>query len=112
MAYINLQDVFATRSFFDGKGLEVEERFQKRDGSEGKTKYSVFFDQPHGIADGSKIAKLGGVAGVKARIWQRDDAEDMAVANITINSPKVEGVTGGGASAPADNPFGSNDSPF
>lgn len=112
MAYINLQDVFATRSFFDGKGLEVEERFTRRDNTEGTTRYSVFFDQPHGIAAGSKIAKLGGVAGVKARIWQRDDAEDMAIGTITINSPKVEGVTGGGASASSDNPFGSDDTPF
>ena len=101
MAYISLQNVFAVSSFWNDKGLEVEERFPRKDGTEGKTKYSVFFDQPHGIANGSKIEKLGGIAGVKARIYDPEDGEARAVADITINNPKVEGVSGGAPSAPA-----------
>lgn len=112
MAYINLKNVVVARVFHNGLGLGVEERFRRNDGSEGKAKYSVWFDSPHGIAIGSTIEKVGGVLSVKAKIVPSEQGEDYAAADVSINQPKVEGVSGGGASAPADNPFGSDDSPF
>lgn len=99
MAYVNLKNVVAKRSFYDGKGLGVVEQFTKRDGTPGESKYTLFFDQPHGIAEGTRLSKVGGVLSTKGRIYDPEDGEARAVVDVILNNPTYE-IDGGG-SAPA-----------
>lgn len=107
MAIVNIAEAIVRRSFYSDKGWEVAEQFKTRDGKDGEKKYTLFFDEPQSFQIGSKV-KVSGLLSVKARIWVRDDAEDTAVADIVLNSPRVE-VLGGGDSGG----FGpDDDSPF
>lgn len=99
MAIVNIAEAVVKRSFYDGKGVEVAEQFKSREGKDMEKKYTLFFDEAQSFATGTKV-KVSGLLSVKARIWVRDDAEDTAVADIVLNSPRVEVL--GGASADDD----------
>lgn len=102
MAYVNIAEAVVKRSFYGDKGLEIAEQFQTRDGKDAEKKYTLFFDNPHNYKPGQKI-KASGLLSVKARIWVRDDAEDVAVADIVLNSPNVEVLE---SASSDENPFG------
>lgn len=98
MAIVNIAEAVVKRSFYNDKGLEVAEQFKTRDGKEGEKKYTLFFDEPHSFQPGQTI-KVSGLLSVRARIWERDDAEDIAIADVILNSPRVEII--GGADSPS-----------
>lgn len=101
MAYVNIAEAVVKRSFYGDKGLEIAEQFKTRDGKDGEKKYTLFFDNPHSFKPGQKV-KASGLLSVKARIWVRDDAEDVAMADIILNNPNVEVLDSEGD----ENPFG------
>ena len=87
MALTYLKSVEATRVFYNGLGVEFTETFTKRDGTEGKTKYSAFFDADPGITVGT-VGDVSGLTSVKARIWTPDDGEPRAIGDIVLNSAR------------------------
>ena len=89
MASIFINEAEVSRSFWNGKGLEVVERFSKNDGTQGEKKYSAFFDNPHGLEPGTKV-KLSGLLGWKSRTFESQQGETLAATDITVNNPKVE----------------------
>lgn len=103
MAIVSIAEAIVKRSFYNDKGLEIAEQFKTRDGKDGERKYTLFFDAPHSYKPGQKV-KASGLLSVKARIWQREDAEDIAVADVVLNSPRVEvlGGTDGNSGRVAD----------
>lgn len=103
MAIVNIAEATVKRSFWNDKGLEIAETFKTREGKDAEKKYTLFFDEPHGYTPGQKV-KASGLLQVKARIWVRDDAEDTAVADIILNSPRVE-VIGGSSEGEGDLPW-------
>ena len=77
------------RTFFDGKGASVVETFQKRDGTEGKSYYTAFFDEPHGLEEGA-TGKFSGLLSAKAREYQDKDDNRRVAADIVLNSARYE----------------------
>lgn len=93
MAYVNIKEAVAKGSFFDGKGLNIAEEFTKRNGEPGEQRYTLFFDSPHGIAEGTRLEKVGGILSVRGRIVSPDNGEDWAAVDVVLNQPTYEIVS-------------------
>lgn len=102
MALTFVKNATAARIFYDGKGVEFQEKFTKSDGSEGVTKYTAWFDSAPDIREGG-VYNVSGLTGVKARIWTPEDGEARAVADIVLNGARFEAVDGGADDS--DTPF-------
>lgn len=76
------------RTFFGGKGASVKESFTKRNGSEGASYYTAFFDAPHGLAEGS-TGKFSGLLSAKVSSYEKE-GETRHSADIVLNSAKFE----------------------
>ena len=88
MAKVTLNQVQVTRVFWEGKGADVVERYTVQ-GSERSTKYSLFFDEPHGIVEGS-IINVEGLLSAEMREW--DKSPNGYYIAYKINKPRVSGV--------------------
>lgn len=88
--------------FYEGKGLKIKESFTKRDGSEGASYYSAFFEAPHGLNVGDS-AKFSGLLGAKGRTYDKQDGSVGVSADLTLNNAKAEDVSSGGDNQ--DGPF-------
>lgn len=84
--------------FYEGKGLKIKETFKKRDGSEGASYYSAFFEEPHGLNVGD-TAKFSGLLGLKGRTYEKQDGSTGVAADATLNNAKAEDVSSGGGGA-------------
>lgn len=93
MAIANLKNVKVGRIFYDGKGAEFVESFQTRSGETAEKKYSAFFDEPHGLDIGD-VGNASGLLSVKARLWERDGAAPVPMADIVLNSTRFEATEG------------------
>lgn len=89
MAITNIRNATVTRVFYNGLGAEFTETFTKRDGTEGSTKYSAFFEEPHGL-NGGEVGNVSGLTSVKARIWTPENGEPVAIGDIVLNSARFE----------------------
>lgn len=78
-----------TRTFFNGKGAEVIETFTKKDGSEGKSRYSLWFAAEHGLSEGDS-GKWRGSLSVAVDQWEKD-GETRHTAKVSINGAKPLG---------------------
>ena len=79
-----------TRTFYNGKGAEVTETFQKNDGSEGKSRYSLWFKEPHGLSEGDS-GKWRGALSVKVDEWKDQQDETRHSAKVSLNGAKSIG---------------------
>ncbi|TFD51975.1 hypothetical protein E3T46_07760 [Cryobacterium sp. Hh11] len=77
-----------TRIFYNGKGAEVTEVFEKQDGSEGKPRYSLWFAQPHGLNEGDS-GKWRGALSVKVDEWTDQQNEIRHSAKVSLNGAKA-----------------------
>ena len=103
MAYVSIKEAVVKSSFYDGKGAKIAEQFTKRDGSAGESYYTLFFNEPHGLADDTKLTKVGGVLSTKGRIYDPEDGEARAVVDVVLNNPTFE-VAGAPAAQTGDTP--------
>lgn len=90
MAIITLRDVQVTRVFWEGKGAQVLERYKTQYGDK-EQRYSIFFDEPHGLAEGT-IITLDGVLGVKIDEYENKQGEKKQSIAITVNKPQIKKV--------------------
>ncbi len=86
------------RVFFEGKGASVVETFSKRDGTEGKSYYTAFFDAPHGLSEGA-TGKFSGLLSTKAREYEDKEGNPRTAVDVVLNSARFE------AEASSDSPF-------
>lgn len=82
------------RVFYNGLGASVVETFQKRDGTEGNSYYTAFFDQPHGLEEGA-TGKFSGLLSVKAREYEDKEGNTRTSADAVLNSARFEAAEGG-----------------
>ena len=95
-AYVNGT---VNRVFFDGKGASIKESFTKRDGTEGASYYTAFFDAPHGLDEGA-TGKFSGLLSVKAREYQDKEGNTRVTADAVLNSARFEAADAADDSAP------------
>jgi hypothetical protein len=90
VAKVSLNDVQVARVFWDGKGAQVVEKYTTKNG-ERETRYALFFDQPHGLTEGSLISVEGLLSATVDEFTKRDGSTGHAV-NLKLNSPRVSNV--------------------
>ena len=106
-----------TRTFFSGMGVEVTEVFEKHDGSEGKSRYSLWFKEPHGLNEGDS-GKWRGSLSVKVDEWTDQQGEVRHSAKVSLNGAKSVERSGGGQSRPSapqsapGDPYADSETPF
>lgn len=106
MAIVNIKNGIVERTFYNGQGAAVKEAFTKRDGSEGAQRYSVFFDEAHGLSEGDQ-GDFSGLLSLKTEEYPEGSGKHYARA--TLNSGRVQNVqSAGGGQQQAS----SDDMPF
>lgn len=93
MAKVSLNNVQVSRVFWQGKGAQVVETYTTKDG-ERQTRYALFFDEPHGLSEGSVISVEGLLSATVDEFEKRDGTTGHAV-NFKINKPRVSDVQPG-----------------
>ncbi|MCK9598285.1 MAG: hypothetical protein M0R06_04550 [Sphaerochaeta sp.] len=73
-----------TNVFHNGLGAKVKETFTKRDGTEGTSLYSVWFDEPHGLSIGD-TGKFSGPSSITA-----EEYEGKWYGRLSLNSTRFE----------------------
>jgi hypothetical protein len=80
-----------TRVFWEGKGAQVVERYVTQ-GSERTTKYSLFFDEAHNLAEGSVVNVEGLLSASVDEYDKRDGSGKGYSVALKVNKPKVSKV--------------------
>ena len=88
MAYM-IVDGEVANVFYDGKGIGVVEKFTKRDGTEGQTRYTAWFEEAPGLDVGAKGTFKGNVS-ARVREWTDNDGNPRQSADVSINNAKFE----------------------
>jgi hypothetical protein len=87
MAIVNIKGT-VTRTFYKGLGAEVTEKFKKRDGGEGETRWACWFDTEHGLAEGA-VVKVSGVHGAQVDEWQGREGDVRHSVKLSINGSRI-----------------------
>jgi len=90
VAKVSLNDVQVSRVFWEGKGAQVVEKYTTRNG-ERETRYALFFDEPHGLSEGTILSVEGLLSATVDEFTKRDGTTGHAV-NLKLNSPRVFNV--------------------
>jgi len=88
VAKITLNQVQVTRVFWEGKGAQVVERYVTQ-GSERTTKYSLFFDEAHNLAEGSVVNVEGLLSASVDEYDKRDGSGKGYSVALKVNKPRV-----------------------
>lgn len=117
MAIVKLQNVEVTRVNSSGHGVQVAEKFQVQ-GKERQTRYTVWFEEPHGLAVGNVISVSGFLGAKVGDPWTGQDGQERRSVEFSVNKPRIDtgqtaqggsnaGSQGQWASAPAAQENGS-----
>lgn len=90
MAKISLSKVQVMRVFWEGKGAAVVEKYSTANGDR-TTRYSLFFDEPHGLAEGAIIDVEGLLSASVEEYDKREGGKGHSVA-LKVNKPRVSNV--------------------
>lgn len=88
MAKVSLKNVQVSRVFQDGKAAEVVEVYQTRNG-EGKTKFTLWFNDPHGLAEGS-IVDAEGLLSARLREFESPTDGTIRYVQLSVNNASVK----------------------
>lgn len=88
MAKVSLKNVQVTRVFQEGKAADVIETFKTRDG-EGKTKFTLWFREPHGLVEGA-IIDAEGLLSARLREFESQTDGTVRYVQLSINNPTVK----------------------
>ena len=91
MAKVTLNKVQVTRVFWEGKGAQVVESYKTQAG-ERSTRYSLFFDDPHGLVEGSVIDVEGLLSASVDEYEKRDGSGVGHSVALKLNKPRVSKV--------------------
>lgn len=87
MAKVSLKNVQVARVFQDGLAAEVVEVYNTRDG-ERKTKYTLWFKDPHGLSEGS-IIDAEGLLSARLREFESPKDGTVRFVQLSVNNPTV-----------------------
>lgn len=88
MAIIQLKDVAVTRINTKGNGLVVTESNTVAD-RESVTKFTVWFDQPHGLVVGDVVNLSGFLSAKVGEPWTGRDGMERRSVEFSVNSPRI-----------------------
>ena len=90
MAIVNIKGT-VTRVFFHGKGAEVAETFKKRDGSEGTTRWSCWFEDEHLLLEGAQVS-VSGLHGDSVDDWTDKQGQVRHSVKRSVNGARLTGA--------------------
>jgi hypothetical protein len=91
MAKVSLSKVQVMRVFWEGKGAAVVEKYSTANGDK-TTKYSLFFDEPHGLLEGAIIDVEGLLSASVDEYDKRDGSGKGYSVALKVNKPRVSNV--------------------
>lgn len=86
------------KAFSGGRGYAISETFKKQDGTDGKSKFKVWFDEPTTLAEGSRV-DVSGILSAKVVTFDGDNGP-VQYAEISLNKARVNGESAGDGFAP------------
>lgn len=92
MAKIILSNVEVNRIFWEGKGASVVEKYTSR-GEQKQTRYALFFNEPHGLAEGDVVSAEGLLSASIDEYTKQDGTIGRSVA-LKLNNPQLIGEKG------------------
>jgi hypothetical protein len=81
------------RVFHNGAGATVIEPFTTKDGKERNNRYTVWFQEAHGLTIG-EVVEISGLHSVVVEEWTGDDGVVRHSAKVNINFPQVKKAAG------------------
>ena len=93
MALTFIKNGLVEKAFSGGRGYAISETFTKQDGSDGKQRFKVWFDQPTSISEGSRV-DVSGILSAKVAEFDGDNGT-VQYAEISLNKARVNGESGG-----------------
>ena len=97
MSKIVIENALVERVFWEGKGAAVSEKY-KVQGQDRSRRWSLFFDEPHGLTEGV-IVDVQGLFSDKPETYTKKDGTTGVSSNLTVNKPTVRIV---GTQPPSD----------
>jgi len=88
MARVTIQNALVERIFWEGKGAAVVEKYQVQ-GQDRSRRWSLFFDEPHGLQEGLVI-DVQGLFSDKPETYAKKDGTLGVSSNLTVNKPTVK----------------------
>ena len=89
MAIVKLKDVEVTRLNNSGHGVQVAEKFEVQ-GKERQTRFTVWFEEPHGLAVGNVISVSGFLGAKVGDPWTGQDGQERRSVEFSVNKPRIE----------------------
>lgn len=87
MALTYIKNGLVEKAFSGGRGYAVSETFKKQDGTDGKQRFKVWFDEPVSIAEGSRV-DVSGV--LSAKVVEFDGNNGPAqIAELSLNKARL-----------------------
>ena len=111
MAIVQLKDVVVSRLNRTGYGVKVVEEWESR-GKSGKTQYTVWFTESHGLSEGDRVS-LSGFLGAKiGEPWTDRDGNTRTSVELSVNNPRLSGVAEPVAPVVESAPSWNSETPF
>jgi len=91
MALAFLKGALVEKAFTGGRGYAISETFKKQDGSEGKQRYKVWFEEAPDLAEGSRV-DVSGLISAKVVEFEGNDGT-VQYAELSLNKARINGTS-------------------
>lgn len=87
MALTFIRNGLVEKAFSGGRGYAISETFTKQDGTEGKAKYKVWFDEATNLTEGSRV-DVSGLVSAKVVEFEGNDGT-VQYAELSLNKARL-----------------------
>jgi len=88
MAKVFIENALVDRVFWEGRGAAVVEKYKVK-GQDITRRWSLFFDEPHGLQEGV-VVDVQGLFSDKPETYTKKDGTTGVSSNLTVNKPTVK----------------------
>lgn len=88
MAIVFLKNVEVAYVNRTGNGVQVVERWESK-GNKGQTRFTAWFDGPHGLKVGDRIDVSGFLGARVGEPWTGSDGVERTSVELSLNSPRI-----------------------
>lgn len=90
MAKITIENATVERVFNtrNGVGVAAFETFEKRDGTEGKNRYTLWFKQDPGVEEG-QVVSASGFLSTRVREYEDRDGNPRTAVDVNVNGARL-----------------------
>jgi hypothetical protein len=89
MAFVTIKNALVTKAKKGGRGYTVEEQFTKNDGTEGKTKWQIWFDEEDQLTEGQRV-NLSGIYSSKVDSFENSEGAEVQYVERSVNKARLQ----------------------